>query len=117
MKAAILTIFGFLSLCLVSCVDHEKEDTLLREKLVAEGVEIKISEFKQREWDKCVEQARMKAVAKADSIIRALAKQEAVEPVQKPPKPERPEKPAVKILPDSIRQKAVIEPDSIINQR
>jgi len=113
MKSMKLLSLGVLCMILASCVDHEAESASLHEQIVSEGVQIKISEFRQHEWDKCLEQARDLAIANADSIIRAMAKQEAVEPVQKPPKPERPIKPEVKILPDSVMQKASVKQDSI----
>lgn len=90
----------------VSCVDHDKDAAANREKLVSEGVQIRISEFRQRESNKCLEQARVEAVAQVDSMIRAGARGDAIEPVIKPPKPERPEKPEIRILPDSLKEKA-----------
>lgn len=94
----------------VSCVDLDSEDSELRQQLIDEGVEIRISEFRTREWAKCVENARAKAIASADSIIRARAKHEAVEQIIKPPKPDRPAQPPVKTLPDSLR------PDTLIRE-
>ena len=113
MKSMKLLSLSVLCMILASCVDHEAETASFREQIVSEGVRIRISEFRQREWDKCLEQARDLAIANADSMIRAMAKQEAVEPVQKPPKPERPVKPEVRILPDSVMRKASVKKDSI----
>jgi hypothetical protein len=88
----------------MSCVDHNT-NSADREQLIAEGVRIKTEEFRQNEWTKCVVQARTLAVAEVDSMIRAMAKQDAVEPILKPPKPDRPEKPELKSLPDSLLNK------------
>lgn len=91
------------------CSDHS-EQAAVRERLIAEGMEIKIEEFRTREWKKCLDRARTLAIAEADSVIRARAREEAVEPVNKPAKPERPMKPETRILPDSLREK-ILEKD------
>ncbi|HLF63965.1 MAG TPA: hypothetical protein VI603_09435 [Saprospiraceae bacterium] len=89
-----------------SCLDHDKDSAAYREKIVTEGIQIRISEFRQREWSKCLEQARIEAVVQVDSLIRAGAREDAIEPVIKPPKPERPEKPETRKIPDSLKVKA-----------
>ncbi len=116
MKRICTLLSGILCLLLSSCIDHEAENARIREQLIAEGVEIKISEFIQHEWGKCVDQARTMAVARADSIIRANAKEESVEPVQKPPKPNRPDKPPIRVLPDSLRLAVPTGRDSTRNK-
>jgi hypothetical protein len=107
----IFPVYIILSVLTLSCSDRRAERDLAREQLIADGVEIKVSEFREREWQKCVEQARSLAVARVDSLIRAMARQDAIEPVFKPPKPERPVKPDTRVLPDSLRQK--LKNDSI----
>ncbi len=94
-----------------SCLDMDKVSESHRRAIIAEGVEIRVSEFRKNAWNKCLEEAQRKAVARADSIIRAMAREEAVEPIVRPPKPERPGKPPIKLLPDSIRV------DTLLHQR
>lgn len=105
MKCVFYISVGCILLSCIACVDPNAESTAMRDQIVAEGVQIRIAEFRQRAWDNCVEQARGEAVAEVDSIIRALAKYNAVEPVDKPPKSARPEKPETKVLPDSLKNK------------
>jgi hypothetical protein len=105
MKALYHILLAFVALSMTSCFDHDKDSAAKREQIVAEGVQIRIAEFREREQTKCLEQARQEAVAQVDSLIRAGARYDAIEPVIKPPKPERPEKPPSKILPDSLKEK------------
>lgn len=100
-----------MSLCFPACVDHDKDSAAIREKIISEGVQIRISEFREREKSKCLEQARQIAIAQVDSLIRVGARLDPIEPVIKPPKPERPDKPEPKVLPDSLRAK--VKKDSI----
>lgn len=106
MKSPHAIFLILISLCFASCVDHDKDGAALREKIIAEGVQIRIAEFREREETKCLEQARQIAIAQVDSLIRVGARLDPIEPVIKPPKPERPEKPEPKVLPDSVRAKA-----------
>lgn len=105
MKTPHYIVLLSVSLGFTACVDHDKDSAALREKIVAEGVQIRISEFLEREKEKCLEQARQIAIAQVDSLIRVGARLEPIEPVIKPPKPERPEKPVPKVLPDSVKAK------------
>jgi hypothetical protein len=114
MKIIFIVFLGALLTSISSCIDHEAESAE-REQIIAEGVQIKVSEFHQREWEKCIAQARAKAVQEVDSLIRATAKQQAIEPVIKPPKPERPVKPEIRMLPDTVRPKAGHRQDTIRN--
>lgn len=75
---------------------------LTEEEIIARGVQIKVEDFRAKQQRICRENAVDAAVVKADSLIRARARYEAVEPKVKPPKPNRPEKPEVKIIPDSL---------------
>jgi hypothetical protein len=113
MKVRYAYIVLLLCIILPACVDHNASNSPELQTLIAEGVKIRIAEFEEREWEKCMTQALNLAIAEVDSLIRATAKQDAVEPVLKPPKPERPGKRPVKTLPDSIREKAIGEPDTI----
>ena len=88
---------------LTGCVDLDHEDSAIREQLVEEGVILRVEDFKARQWRSCIEKAQSEAIARADSTLRAMARQEAVEPIAKPPKPDRPDRPAVKELPDSLK--------------
>jgi len=87
----------------ISCVDLDREDPADMQRLVNEGLKIRLADFKQKEWAKCLEEARQRAISEADSIIRARARLEAIQPVPKPPKPNRPDKPMTKTVPDSLR--------------
>ena len=107
----IFPVYLILSVLTLSCSDRRAERDLAREQLIADGVEIKVSEFREREWQKCVEHARTLAVVRVDSLIRAMARLDAIEPVFKPPKPDRPVKPEIKEVPDSLKQK--VKKDSI----
>jgi hypothetical protein len=91
-----------LLMTLSSCLDLKREDPVVLQQIINDGVEIRVSEFKEREWIECIAQAEQLAVAKADSIIRARARYEAVEPIIKPPKPDRPVKPPTKVLTDTV---------------
>jgi hypothetical protein len=105
----LLLISLLTSVTLSACLDLKREDPLVLQKIIDEGVTIRIAEFKGREWTKCLQQAEQRAVIQADSIIRARARMESIEPIPTPPKPDRPVKPPTKVLPDSTRV------DSIIN--
>ena len=87
--------------CLVACVDMDHEQSEERDMIVAQGVDIRLDDFRKREWEKCQAKALDRAIQLADSTIRARARQEAIEPIAKPPKPERPLRPLMKTIPDS----------------
>ena len=101
-------LIGFGLICMISCVDMDHEPSEEREKLVAQGVDIRIEDFREREWEKCQARALEKAIQVADSTIRARARQDAVDPILKPPKPEKPERPALREARDSIRTDSLI---------
>lgn len=75
---------------------------LTEEEIIARGVQIKIDDFRNRQIRICRDKAVQAAVVRVDSLIRARARFEAVEPKIKPPKPQRPQKPEVKVIPDSL---------------
>jgi thermostable 8-oxoguanine DNA glycosylase len=93
-----------LCLCIASCADTGEEDRLLNQEVIEEGVRIRVEEFRSREWSKCLEEAQRLAIIRADSIIRARAKTEAIEAIIKPPRPDKPVKPQLRTLPDSLRR-------------
>ena len=87
---------------LVLLLAFQQKVPLTDDEIIARGIEIKVEEFRIRQIRICREKVLKVAVAHSDSLIRVVAREQAVEPVVKPPKPQRPEKPAMKILPDSL---------------
>lgn len=104
MKRTLHILFFSASIMAVSCVDYNAGETEARKKLIEEGVQIKVGEFRDREWARCIQQARDLAVAEVDSMIRLGARNDAIEPVVKPPKPTKPPKPDMQTLPDSLKK-------------
>jgi hypothetical protein len=107
MKAVFYIVIVCFVIASSSCVDHSSGDTEARKKVIDEGVKIKVGEFRDREWARCMEQARQLAVAEVDSMVRLGARNDAIEPVVKPPKPTKPPKPDMQTLPDSLKKKNV----------
>ena len=106
MRKLLHIVIGTLLFSAFACVDHNAGAAEARKQLIAEGVQIKLSEFRAREWAECIERARQQAVTEVDSMIRIGARNDAIEPVIKPPKPLKPPKPDIKTLPDSLKEKA-----------
>lgn len=79
-------------------------EALTREEIIERGVHIKVEEFRDTQIRKCRERAIKAAEAQVDSMIRAMARDEQIDPVVKPPKTIKPDKPEVRELSDTIRE-------------
>ncbi len=80
-----------------------------QQKIIDEGVEIKIEEFIKRQNSRCWEKAVTTAISRVDSMVRAGALESRIDPVEKPPRPNKPDKPAIKLLPDSLSHSKVLK--------
>jgi len=73
-----------------------------QQAIIDQGVEIKIEEYIKRQETRCFERAVIDAVSRVDSMVRAGALEERIDPVVKPPRPDKPDMPTIKQLPDSL---------------
>lgn len=92
-----------IALLLFTAQKGHKED-LTREEIIERGVRIKVEEFRATQIRRCRERAIQAAESKVDSMIRAMARDNQIDPKIKPPKTIKPVKPEVRELHDTIRE-------------
>lgn len=81
------------------------------EKIIEQGVAIKLQAFRDRKIDDCHEKALEKAVALADSTIKAMVYEGKIRE-KSDEVPTKPEKPVFRKLRDSLNLKPLFEKDT-----
>ena len=101
----ILVIFTVLPACI-------REDEAPDPEVVARGVEIRLTDYKQRRMKECREEALERAVVIADSLV-ALMAFEMKDSIPRPARLPKPEKAVFATPPDSLKPKPILEKDSL----
>ena len=97
-----LFIIALLVFVIGTSFDQQSEELNDEEVIIANGIAIRMQQFRAREYAKCARKALQVAEIRVDSLVRVGVIVPVVDPVKKPPKPHRPVPPDVKQLPDSI---------------
>lgn len=98
---------GFFIVCFVLSISACGK-RVTQEDLIREAVDLKLSQWKQSQFNSCRDRALAKAEAYVDSFLVANSLNANLDTIPKPPKPVKPEKPPFKEKPDTLKIEQLI---------